>query len=133
MRPHLTLLLLLFALGARSATAQTGPWLRERILQAEDRRAPSNADFSLLQRSLRADDSAAVLQAIRALGRLERPEAAASLIPLGLVDEYRLYINPVLLGCGKPMFPVLENALPLRLVDTQRFECGVVLLHYSRQ
>ena len=82
MRPLLTLWLPLFALGARPAAAQAGSALRAEILQVEDRRAPSDADLSLLKRSLRHPDPAVVLQSIRALGRLERPGVAASLIPL---------------------------------------------------
>jgi cyclophilin family peptidyl-prolyl cis-trans isomerase/HEAT repeat protein len=82
MRPLLTLWLLLFALGARPAAAQSGASLRVKLLQAEDRRAPSEADLLLLKGSLRHPDTTVALQAIRALGRLERPSVAASLLPL---------------------------------------------------
>lgn len=57
---------------------------------------------------------------------------ASSLIPHGLIDEYRLYVNPVVLGSGTPMFPGLDHLLRLQLKDTQTFDCGVVLLHYSQ-
>ena len=82
MRPLLTLWLLLPALGTRSLAAQGSGSVRARILQAEDRRAPTDADISLLRGSLRHRDAAVVLQSIRALGRLERPALAAALIPL---------------------------------------------------
>ena len=82
MRPLLALWLLLSALGARPTVAQAGPSLRAQLLQVEDRRAPSAADLSLLKRSLRHPDTAVVLRSIRALGRLERPGVASSLIPL---------------------------------------------------
>jgi dihydrofolate reductase len=49
-----------------------------------------------------------------------------------LVDEYRLYIHPVVLGRGKLLFQPAEARTPLRLVDTRRFGNGVVLLHYVR-
>lgn len=55
---------------------------------------------------------------------------AASLLPHGLIDEFRFYVNPVVLGSGKPMFPSLEKILRLQLVETQVFDCGVALLHY---
>jgi len=82
MRPLLTLWLLLFPLEARPVAAQTGALLRTQILEAEDRRAPSDGDLLLLKRSLRHSDTTVVLQSIRALGRLERPGVAAWLLPL---------------------------------------------------
>ena len=56
---------------------------------------------------------------------------AASLMRLGLIDEYRLYVRPVILGGGKPMFPALHNALNLKLVEARTFGSGVVLLRYE--
>jgi dihydrofolate reductase len=60
------------------------------------------------------------------------PALAASLLQLDLVDEVRLVVHPVILGGGKPMFPSLDQALRLRLVETRQFEGGVVLLKYQR-
>ena len=59
------------------------------------------------------------------------PTLAASFIRRGLVDEYRLLVHPVVIGAGTPFFPALETRLRLRLVETQRFESGVVYLGYS--
>ena len=56
---------------------------------------------------------------------------AGSFMRLGLIDEYHLYLHPVVLGGGKPMFPALENMINLQLVDTHRFGSGVVLLKYK--
>jgi cyclophilin family peptidyl-prolyl cis-trans isomerase/HEAT repeat protein len=82
MRPLLTLWLLLSPLGASQLAAQAGSSIRERILQIEDRRAPSETDLLLLKGSLLRPDTAAALLSIRTLGRLERPDVAESLIPL---------------------------------------------------
>jgi dihydrofolate reductase len=57
---------------------------------------------------------------------------AASLMRLGLIDEYGLFLQPVILGSGTPMFPRLDRRLDLRLVDTRRFASGVVYLRYQR-
>ena len=57
---------------------------------------------------------------------------AASLVRQNLVDEYQLFVQPVVLGSGTPFFPALEKKIDLRLVDTQRFGCGVVLLRYQK-
>lgn len=55
---------------------------------------------------------------------------ASTFIKHRLIDEYRLYIHPVTLGEGKPMFPIGEQ-LNLELVETQTFACGVVMLKYQ--
>jgi dihydrofolate reductase len=60
------------------------------------------------------------------------PNLASTLIPLGLIDEYRLFIHPVVLGSGTPFFPALDNPINLRLVETRTFDSGVVYLHYQR-
>jgi dihydrofolate reductase len=58
---------------------------------------------------------------------------AAGLIRLGLVDEYGLFVPPVLLGSGTPMFPSrVEGWQDLRLVDQRRFASGAVYLRYRR-
>lgn len=57
---------------------------------------------------------------------------AAELVRLGLVDEFQVYIHPVVLGGGKSMFPVLDERIRLRLAASKRFESGVVFLRYLR-
>jgi dihydrofolate reductase len=59
-------------------------------------------------------------------------DLAATFRRLDLIDEYRLYVHPVILGAGRPLFPASERPTELRLVDTQRFGNGVVALHYAR-
>lgn len=60
------------------------------------------------------------------------PTLAAPLIQHGLVDEFHLMVNPVILGSGLPFFPVLETPLNLKLVETRNYNGGVVYLHYQR-
>ena len=55
---------------------------------------------------------------------------AATFMRLGLIDEYSLYVFPVILGGGKPMFPALPAPIDLELVETRRFASGVVLLKW---
>jgi dihydrofolate reductase len=50
---------------------------------------------------------------------------------LGLIDEYRLYVHPVVLGQGNPMFAPSDTQTNLRLIDTRTFGNGVVLLRYQ--
>jgi dihydrofolate reductase len=53
-----------------------------------------------------------------------------ALIPAGLVDEYRLFLYPVVLGHGARLFPEGTRIPSLRLVETRPFRSGVVLLRY---
>jgi dihydrofolate reductase len=54
-----------------------------------------------------------------------------TLIPLGLIDEFRLMIFPVVLGSGKRLFRDGIASLPLRLVQTAAFNSGVVVHSYE--
>ena len=56
------------------------------------------------------------------------PNLARSLSELGLIDEYKIYLHPVVLGKGTPFFAGPRP--PLRLVSTERFEHDVILLTY---
>ena len=57
---------------------------------------------------------------------------AASFIKLGLIDEYQLFINPVVVGGGTPFFPALDEQINLELVETRTFGSRVVYLRYRR-
>jgi riboflavin biosynthesis pyrimidine reductase len=56
------------------------------------------------------------------------PVLAGSLTDLGLIDEYRIYLHPVVLGDGTPFFPGPRP--PLRLAATDRIDEDVVRLTY---
>ena len=71
--------LALLALAAAPAQAQS---LRARMLMAEDARNPEAGAIAPLLEGLRSPDPALVRQAVRALGRFERPEFAAYILPL---------------------------------------------------
>jgi dihydrofolate reductase len=49
---------------------------------------------------------------------------------LDLIDDYRLFVNPVILGLGKPAFGDNTKTLEFELVETTAFTNGVVVLHY---
>jgi dihydrofolate reductase len=58
----------------------------------------------------------------------------ATFLRLGLVDEYRIYVHPVVLGQGngRPLFESPDIRMNLKLAGTHAFGNGVVLLHYER-
>lgn len=56
----------------------------------------------------------------------------ASLQPYDLIDEYHLWIHPVILGKGKPLFRDPDHSLTLELYKTHTFKTGVIVLFYRR-
>lgn len=61
------------------------------------------------------------------------PGLAGACARLDLIDEYRLFVSPVVLGGGTPYFPALGHRLDLELVETRVFGAGVVYLRYRRR
>jgi dihydrofolate reductase len=59
-------------------------------------------------------------------------ELAAACIERGLIDEFQLFVYPVVVGGGTPFFPPGVH-VDLELVDTRTFGSKVVYLHYRRR
>lgn len=59
------------------------------------------------------------------------PTTASTFIKAGLVDEYRLFVQPVILGAGTRFFPLLDDHVGLRLLETKTFASGVHYLRYE--
>ncbi len=60
------------------------------------------------------------------------PSAVHALAGEDLIDEYWLFVNPVLLGQGIPMFKNIKHRTQLKLVKSHAFSNGVVCLHYEK-
>jgi dihydrofolate reductase len=58
-------------------------------------------------------------------------DLAVSLIKNGLIDEFRIMVNPIVLGSGKSLFQGLQSRLDLKLLKARAFKSGNVLLHYA--
>jgi dihydrofolate reductase len=59
-------------------------------------------------------------------------DLAATFMRRDLIDEYWLYVHPVVVGGGKPLFQASATRINLRLTQTRTFGNGVVLLRYQR-
>ena len=55
-----------------------------------------------------------------------------SLTKHGLIDEYRIGLNPLVLGGGTPMFKPSDERMRLKLLEARPMQSGVVLLRYAR-
>lgn len=58
-------------------------------------------------------------------------DLTATLMANGLIDEYHLGINPVILGSGTPLFKGGPSRIPLKHLETRTLKSGVVILHYE--
>lgn len=59
------------------------------------------------------------------------PGAFQSLLPLGLIDEYWIFVNPVIFGEGIPLFTENKAGIKLRLKRTEQFPNGEIAMNYA--
>jgi dihydrofolate reductase len=59
------------------------------------------------------------------------PTATHSLIQQNLIDGYWLFVNPIILGRGIPLFVNIKDKIKLKLLTTRQFTCGVTELNYT--
>jgi dihydrofolate reductase len=59
------------------------------------------------------------------------PGLVSTFIRLGLIDEYRIMVAPVILGGGKPLFKGISDKVKLKLLRTKTFASGLVILYYQ--
>src|SRR5438067_6073798 len=59
------------------------------------------------------------------------PTATHSLIQQNLIDGYWLFVNPIILGQGIPLFTGIKDKIKLQLLATHQFGCGVTELNYT--
>jgi dihydrofolate reductase len=60
------------------------------------------------------------------------PGASHSLLKIGVVDEFWIFVNPILLGKGISLFKNIPELTKLVLMETKTFTSGVVALHYRK-
>ena len=84
-----------------------------------------------------SDDIAHRINALKQQGDKEiiifgSPGASHTLMQHGLIDEFWLFINPIILGQGIPLFKDVQSITKLKLVTSSTFNSGVVCLHYQK-
>lgn len=60
------------------------------------------------------------------------PGASRSLLNEGLIDEFWLFVNPIILGKGMPLFKDITGTTKLKLTESKTFASGVIALHYEK-
>ncbi len=58
------------------------------------------------------------------------PTVVHSLMEYNLIDEYWLFVNPIIIGEGIPLFAQIKQRINIRLVTKEVFKCGVIALNY---
>jgi len=104
-------------------------WKRSRKYVASRTLSETGGDAELLTGDL--GEELARLKAGEGDVSIGGADLAADAIRLGLVDEYRLVVYPVVFGGGTPFFPDLEAPLGLELLETRRFGSGAVYARYA--
>lgn len=56
----------------------------------------------------------------------------SSLIDAELIDDYYLFINPVMIGKGLRIFSDTPKKVNLKLIESTNFKCGITVLHYQK-
>jgi dihydrofolate reductase len=84
---------------------------------------------------VRGEAAEEVSQLKRAAGRdmviLGSANLASSLLKANLIDEYRVVLQPVVLGRGNPLFPSIDGRIKMKLTETRVLGSGVVILYYQ--
>ncbi|MED4754750.1 dihydrofolate reductase family protein [Brevibacillus choshinensis] len=65
------------------------------------------------------------------IAMIASPGLVQTFMQLGLIDEYRINVNPVVLGGGVPLFKDIKHRINLKLAETKTFQYGVVGLVYQ--
>lgn len=103
-------------------------YVLSKSLQGQDRQ-----QITILSEGIAAQVAELKQQAGKDILIFGSPGAVHTLMQHDLIDEFGLYVNPVLLGRGIRLFEEMETRYQLRLIASKTFASGVICLHYERQ
>jgi dihydrofolate reductase len=122
--------------GSVDARQQALGRVRRRLVWAPEGRLQSHAHQRRRQCQLAegsvAEEVAAALTATDKDIAIGGAGLAAAAIELGLVDELRMFRNPIVVGDGRPFLPPVTDNVLLELVETRTFGSRVIFERYGR-
>jgi dihydrofolate reductase len=122
--------------GATAHDIHHGQWTRQATKLVFSKTLPSAPWDDAGDATLVRDDVATVMRQLRQesgkdIVVLGSASLARKLIEEGQVDDYRLTVNPVVVGAGTRLFPDMTRLQQLRLASCRSFVSGVIGLHYT--
>lgn len=118
--------------GASKHDLEHSAWYKgvTKVVVSHSMKTTARADVKVIGKNLREE-----VQALKKSGDKEilifgSPSTGHALMKEGLVDEFWVFVNPILLGAGIPLFKNIADKISLRLEHSHQFRSGVVCLHY---
>lgn len=120
--------------GASKHDIQHGNWYNnaEKVVVSKTMRGQERKKTRIISDNVGKEIAALKQQAGKEIIMFGSPSVVHLLAQEGLVDDFWLFVNPVLLGEGIPVFKGLKERVQLKLVENRAFGSGVVCLHYQR-
>ena len=120
--------------GASKHDKQHAEWYNKvtKVVISKTLQGNDKPGLKIISDNIRPEIDALKRSAIKNILVFGSPSAAHALMAEELIDDYWLFINPVLLGQGIPLFKDIREKLKLKLADTINFSSGVVCLHYEK-
>ena len=103
----------------------------EKVVVSRTLRRADWENSRLIKENVAADLARLKEQPGKAIAVFGSSALTVSLVDLGLVDEVRIMVHPVVLGAGKSVFRTAEERVALRLLRTRSFASGSVMLYYE--
>ena len=122
--------------GSTPAELEHAQWLQDAtkivVSRTLDRIEWNNSQNTVLIKNNVADEINRIKQQPgKDIWLLGSTKLAQTFMQLDLIDEYRININPTVLGRGKPLFEDVTRKIPLKLLESRTFKSGVVGLRYE--
>jgi dihydrofolate reductase len=103
-----------------------------KVVLSRTMKGPAQPGVKIIAGNLSAEINALKQSSGKEIIIFGSPGAAHSLMAENLIDDYWLFVNPILLGQGIPVFKDIQHRVTLRLIASHAFSSGVVCLHYQR-
>ena len=119
--------------GASKHDVQHSRWYNkvEKVVLSKTMAGTERPGTKFVGRDVAGEIAALKRSAGRDILMFGSPGAAHALMAENLIDDYWLFINPVILGQGIPLFKGIKERTPLTLVASKVFSSGVACLHYN--